>query len=123
MLEQSLPRAVIRIRQGREVPSVAEIHGADVENVRASEPSPALNASIVWVFVTPAAAMASGPTVLLLRRSTGAACREEKEKIRKPRGRTANFKPTPKRLSYTPKCSPPRGSRETPRPPIRQTNS
>src|SRR5947208_1096893 len=123
MVEQVFPMAVMMVRQVREAPSVAEIHGAEVENVKASDPSPALYASIVWVFVTPAVAMASGPTVLLLRRRTGAACRDEREKNRTPRGRPANFKPTPTRLSYRPKCSPRPESPEKLPLPKRQTNS
>src|SRR3954466_6000403 len=111
------------VRQGREAPSVAEIHGAEVEKVKASDPSPALYASMVWVLVTPAVAMASGPTVLLLRRKTGAACRDEREKNRIPSGRPVNFRPTPTRLSYRPKCSPLPESREKPPLPTRRTSS
>ena len=72
MVEQVLPTAVMSVRQVREAPSVAEIHGADVE--RQGERSVAgVNASIVWVLVTPGGATAIGPTVALLRRRTGAA--------------------------------------------------
>src|SRR5437763_5443104 len=123
MVEQVFPMAVTMVRQGREAPSVAEIHEAEVENVKASDPSPALYASTVWVLVTPAVAMASGPTVLLLRRRTGAACREEREKNKTPRGRPVNFRPTPTRLSYKPRCSPLPESREKPPLPTRRTSS
>src|ERR1051326_6757383 len=111
------------VRQARGAPSVAEIHGAEVGNVRASDPSPALYASMVWVLVTPALATASGPTVLLLRRKTGAAFREEREKIRKPREKTADFRPTPTRLSSTPRYNRLPGSPEKPPLPTRRTNS
>src|SRR5438309_2004030 len=109
------------VRQARDAPGVAEIHGADVEKVNASDPSPALYTSMVWVLVTPAVAMASGPTVLLLRRRTGAACREEREKKRTPREKPADFRPTPTRLSDRPRCSPLRESREKPPLPTRRT--
>src|SRR4051794_2683153 len=95
MVEQVFPMAVTMVRQVRGAPGVAEIQGAEVENVKASDPSPALYASIVWVLVTPAVAMASGPTVLLLRRRTGAACREKREKNKPPGESPVNFSPPP----------------------------
>src|SRR3954454_9715583 len=82
--EQVLPTAVSIVRQGRDAPSFAVIHDAEEETVRLSKPSPALNASRLCALVPPAVANASGPIVVLLKRSIGAAFRRELEKRRKP---------------------------------------
>src|SRR6516165_3542483 len=115
----------LTVTQFRGAPTDTVTQEADEANeadVSESVPSPALYASSVWVFVAPAEASCTGPTVLLANRSIGAACKE-KDVRKKARKLPASLTPTRVHPSCRPRCSPPQESRERLLLPKRRTNS
>ena len=99
--------------QPRDGPAAAVIQLTEDDSVSDNEPSPLLYASTVRVPADVFRATATGPTVELTRRSTGAPYNELAEKIARENRKRGSLRPTRGHPSYTPRCNPRPGSRGT----------